>query len=341
MSKIKNEAIIIKNGKKIIELRNTILDEYLKRFAIRQTDTNYALNTHNAYLHYILLKFETPISYTTSSEIITDDFDICLMDDPRLTQTINKSNVTADYTWIMSKDAFIYEYSSGEAGEFITDWYNKKITAIGFGTTWAPTGTGVSKPICAIIDTSNYNLYLQENQTFSVSRKDIISSDALFWSNNKKVKGAFHLAPNAGDVLVPQANIYNNDHTAWNSFPNIRSYGVLYSVGFASSINHIENEKVIGTDISIRQSNNKVIIRGIESPPESVARTFLKRFLPFYPTRSNYKYYIIKYKIWQDFVSGTYDDYTLTPTDTGYYYYMAIPIEDIGKKNIEIKYERR
>ena len=83
MTQIKNDAIIIKNGEKTIELRNTILDEYLKRFAVRQMDTNYALNTHNTYLKFIMLKFDTPINYTTDSEILTDDFDICLMEEPQ------------------------------------------------------------------------------------------------------------------------------------------------------------------------------------------------------------------------------------------------------------------
>lgn len=341
MTQIKNDAIIIKNGKKVIELRNTILDEYLKRFAVRQMDTNYALNSHNTFLKFILIKFDTPISYDTDSEILTDDFDICLMEDPQSKQTINKTNIAIDYTWLLNKNAYIYEYATHEAGEFISDWHNRKITAIGFNTTWAPTGTGVSKPICAIIDTSNYNLYLQDNQLFTVTRRDLINSDALFWSSNSsKVPGALHLAPHGGEVVFPQANIYNSDHTAWASFPNIRTYGIIYSVGFSNYIDRIEHEQVIGADISMRQIDNKLILRNIVSPPPSLARTFLSRFLPFFPTRNSYKYYIIKYKVWQDFASGTYEEPILTPTDTGYYYYMAIPTTDIGTKNIEIKYER-
>lgn len=341
MTQIKNDAIIIKNGKKVIELRNTILDEYLKRFVARQMDTNYALNTHNTFLKYMMIKFDTPINYDTDSEILTDDFDICLMEEPQSKQAINQTNITIDYTWLIGKDAFIYEYGTHEAGEFIPDWYNRKITAIGFNTTWASSGTDVSTPICAIIDTSNYNLYLQDDQLFTVTRRDLINSDALFWSNNSsKVPGALHLAPHGGEVVFPQANIYNSDHTAWASFSNIRAYGIVYSVGFSNSIDVIEHEQVIGTDISMRQIDNKLILRNIVSPAPSLARTFLSRFLPFFPTRSSYKYYMIKYKVWQDFASGTYEDITYTPTDTGYYYYMAIPTTDIGTKNIEIKYER-
>ena len=335
MTQIKNDAIIIKNGDKVIELRNTILDEYLKRFAVRQMDTDYALNTHNTFLKYILLKFDEPISYETSSVIHANDFDISLQDIPQAKQTINQTNIAIDYTWLLGSDAFIYEYSTGEAGEFIEDWYNKKITAIGFSTSWVG-----DTNVCAIVDTSNYNLYLQENQLFTITRRDLANTDALFWSNSSKVKGAIHLAPNGGDVIFPQANIYNSDHTAWTSFSNIRAYGIIYSVGFSNYIDKIEHEQVIGTDISMRQLDNKLILRNIVSPAPSLARTFLSRFLPFFPTRSTYKYYIIKYKVWQDFASGTYDEPVLTPTDTGYYYYMAIPTTDIGRKNIEIKYER-
>ena len=51
----------------------------------------------------------------------------------------------------------------------------------------------------AVLDVSNYNIYLQENQELSVTRKDIITTDALFYSNDKtKIPGPVHLAPYRG-----------------------------------------------------------------------------------------------------------------------------------------------
>lgn len=323
--KIKNESIIIKNGKKTYELRNTILDTYLERFVNRQMDTNYNTTDKLTDLNYILLKFDTPLEYDTSSELGNEVFDICIIDKARIKQSIENSNISIDYTWIIGGDAFIREYATHDVGEFLPDYYGRKITAIGFNTFWPESSFGsIYSPVCAIVDVSNHNLYLQENQLFTITRRDNISSDALFWSNDKeKVPGAFHIAPNAGPQIIYQPNIYSDDRMAWSSFYD-EAYGIIYSVGLSNSTNRIDKEYIIGQDVQMKKSKNKLIIKNIPNPV-SIARTFLARFLPFFSTRSNYKYYIIKYKVWQIVHSGTYHQEVSTTTDTGYFYYMAIP----------------
>ena len=59
-----------------------------------------------------------------------------------------------------------------------------------------------------------------------------------------------------------------------------------------------------------------------------------------YPIKTNYKYIIFKYKVWQLVHRGTYFNVEEVNTDTGYFYHQAIPIEKFGKTNLKIKYER-
>ncbi|MBR2857753.1 hypothetical protein IKE96_00850, partial [bacterium] len=71
--------------------------------------------------------------------------------------------------------------------------------------------------MCAVLDTSNYNLYLQENEFFTVVRKDIITTDADFYTEWSIVKAPAHLCPKG---IEKTSGSYFNDN-----------YGILKSVG--------------------------------------------------------------------------------------------------------------
>lgn len=111
-------------------------------------------------------------------------------------------------------------------------------------------------------------------------------------------------------------------------------YGSLYSIGLGSSIDKIDKEYKI-QDLQKRIELDSMTIFNIPNQ-KSVGRTFLARHLPFYTTRSNYKYYIIKYKVVQSTLNCTSEEVR----DTGYYYHMAIPINGTEDRNLTIKYER-
>ena len=58
-----------------------------------------------------------------------------------------------------------------------------------------------------------------------------------------------------------------------------------------------------------------------------------------YPVKSNYKYIIFKYLVYQT----QYIDESIESTDdfdTDCFYYQAIPMDKFGKINLKIKYER-
>lgn len=342
---IKNENINIKIGKKQYEFKNLILDEYLRRFAKRQIDEkemDYAAN--NIKLKYCMLKFDEPFENITSeTNIKNSDFDICFLWNTFYSQEISENKVILQYTY---SPGFIWDYNKNAGNENgISDYYGKKITAIGFNSYWAnDTNISFKVPVCAILDISNYNIYLQEKQDLSITRKDIVTTDAFFYSNNPKIiPGPVHIAPYGVSEIIKQKNIYNDTGDSCYTF-NDSGYGILYSIGLSSYKDYIDKEFIIGKDVQLEVNGMELKIKDLKNYismnnlhfPSNV--TYANDNM--YPQKTNYKYIIFKYKIWQMVHSGSFDDVKSIPTDTGYYYYQAIPIDKFGKSDLKIKYER-
>ena len=344
---LKNELVNLRIGKKQYDFHNLILDEYLKRFASKQLDKDKIKEKNNSLdLHYCLLKFDNPLlNINKSSLFYNNDFDIIL--GPRLyenkekygnKQEAGEQRVVVQYYYYT--DSF-WNYKAGtEHEEFdIKDYFGKKITAIGFNTL-----DGDNLPICAILDTSNYNIYLQSNQELSISRRDIIEPDALFFSNDRnKVPAPAHLMPYGLPQIINQPDIYEDEIIPHSFYDN--AYGILYSLGLSFTKDEIDREFIIGKDIEAINNETELIIKEIENYPLGNNPLFcvMSKLYPsprLYPVKTNYKYIVLKYKVWQDVHSGTYNNLIVTNTDTGYYYYQAFPIDKFGKSNIKIRYER-
>lgn len=347
--KIKNELVSLKIGDKQYDFNNLILDEYLNRFIKAQLDCqNIYSFANNKKLSYCLLKFDTPFSNITNlSKIKNQDFDICFASGCQYNQIVNDNTITSEYLYNTNGTIWDYKKNTTE-NIYIENYFGRKITAIGFNITWFPynfNNTGSYKyPVCAILDTTNYNIYLQKNQELSITRRDIITTDAIFYTNNKeKIPGPAHLCPNGLPEIIHQANIYNENKTQWSSF-NDNAYGILHSVGLSSYSDYIDKEFVIGEDIQIEQNETELNIKGIENYLSTDNPLFCGKNIycsnVLYPIKTNYKYIILKYKIYQRIHSGTFDNITSKIVDTGYYYYQAVPIEKFGKSNLKIKYER-
>lgn len=198
--RIRNDLVSIKIGKKQYDFNNLILNEYLNRFAKSQLDKdNMRLIANDKELSYCLLKFDTPLEINENTELHNQDFDVALLEGAsNIIQEISKNEISVKYTykseWIWGD----YHSTTGNLnnGKTIKDYYGRKVTAIAFNSNpIVDTNLTWKVPVCAVLDVSNYNIYLQENQDFTVTRKDVISSDALFWSEDKRIKGPIHLAP--------------------------------------------------------------------------------------------------------------------------------------------------
>ena len=341
--KIRNEKVEVKIGNKVNEFKNLILNEYLKRFVLVQTDETKMRNlTRYTRLNYCLLKFDTPFeNLNINTELHNQDFDICFVMGAVINQEYSEKQISAKYIYNTEDYQTIWDYSKSTAyGISLSDYYNKKITAIGFNSTWMnDSSTQTKVPVCAVLDTTNYNLYLQKNQELSIVRKDIISTDASFWGSSDEVKCPVHLCPLGIDPLLEQP--------LPQYFDSYQSKGIIYSVGFSHSKNKMDIEYVIDKDIEIEEQNNKLILKGIPNPPNSIARVPSNRLFPSskcYPGGIHYSYVIIKYKLWQDLViSETLEgEQQIVPTDTGRYYYQILDMQKViaEEGNIILKYER-
>lgn len=327
--KIKNEKIVIRCGNKKVELTNLILDCYLNKFANAQISMAKATQTeYQKNLKYCLLKFDESLSFDKTSLIPNEEFNISLMGDETIKQEGNDKKVIIQYDYLFNSNSFLYDYTKKQGDCLISNYYGKKITTIGFNVYWTHTMT-----VCAILDVSNYNLYLQEGQEFSITRKDVISTDIEFYSPTDKITYPVHMAPaNIKNLYLPTLKSYEY----WDTV----AYPILYSIGYGNDKIKIMEEHVIENDEAfLKAENNKLYINNIKIY-ESVSNIFLPRFLPFCATRSNYKYIILKYKIYQRLYNNSGDDITSTDVDSGYYYQCVMPITEYGQKSIVISYER-
>ena len=332
--KIKNEKILIKCGKKRIELRNLILDAYLNQFANAQISIGNAVSTDfQKCLNYCLLKFEEPLNFDKTSKIPNENFDVALIGDELIRQEGNEKKVIIQYDYVFNANSFFYDYKKKYGGQYMSEYYGKKITAIGFNSWWTPTTKEKFIPVCAIVDVSNYNLYLQEGQEFSITRKDIIATDIEFYSPTDKIKYPVHLAPNnIENLYLPELKAYEY----WDPV----AYPVLYSIGFGNDKINIMEEHIIENDEAfLNAKDNKLYVNNLKIY-ESISNIFLPQFLPFTGARSNYKYIILKYKIYQRLNDSSGDNTTSKNIDSGYYYQCVMPITEYGQKSVVISYER-
>ena len=348
--KIKNDLVSIKIGNKKYDFHNLIFDEYLKTFAVEQMNINNIRVIKNMKaLRYLLVKFNTPIENITEKSLLkNEDFDICFVFGSTFSYNQNTSDnsIITQYKYETDDSWNVWDYEKGTANNtYLNNYYGKKITAIGFNTYWTPS-TSNDNPVKAFLNVSDYNIYLQKNQEFSVIRKDIITTDSLFYSNNKnKVPAPLHLMPNYNKaVITPTVLIKEEGNFTYYKSGIDESYGVIYSVGLSSFTDRIDKEFIIGENVEITQNGTGLEIEGIENYWSNENLLYPNSNLypssNLYPIKSNYKYIILKYKVWQNILSGTYENPVHTMTDTGYFYYQAIPITLNGELNLKIKYER-
>ena len=346
--KIKN-FINLKIGKKSIDFHNLILDEYLERFVKAQLDVNTGnLAPNLRKLRTLYLKLDTPLEFDATSKLDPfASFDIALpLDLDDFLQNISDKAITAKY--IYSAKERVYNLSTRQY-ESISNYYGRNITALGFNALFAVLRLGGY--VCSILDTSNYNISFEENQDFVLTRRDTISTDADFWSNDSRIKGPIHLTVDGGPSLLYQDPLFTeHDGGSVSSVVPQPTYAQLYSVGFSSYKDYIDKEYVIGQDIEAVNNGTSISLSGLENVLSNEL-IFPNEIYPsnsIYPLKANYKYVIYKYKLFQEIYSrnpnyvegGDEPRYISTWTDTGAYYYQSMPLNLEGNIDLRIKYER-
>lgn len=346
--KIKN-YINIKSGNKNIDFHNLILDEYLKRFIITQLDVtqnDYARNGKALRIAY--LKFDTPLNFDSSSEIDAyENFDAIILHLESFIQNISERKIEVKY--VFKTNEGLLNMNTHQI-EDVSSFYGRKITAIGFNR--MPGHSALVGNVCAILDTSNYDLYLQENEDFVLTRRDVITTDADFWCSDNRVKGPVHLTVSGGPSLLYQDSLEETDEWGTTHFVTpANTFAQLYSVGFSSYKDFLAEEYVIGTDITAINNGTSISINGLENILSDYLLHPNSKIHPnssIYPLKANYKYIVYKYKLFQeiytknpDYVEdGDEPRYIETWTDTGAYYLQSVPLNKVGNIDLKIKYER-
>lgn len=294
--RIKNEYIKIKADKEIV-LHNYIYDEYLKIFSKSQIEEDedelFLLNNRKT-MHSCFIKFESNFEDITNKTI--NDFDIKISS---IQMEVNGNNQCVNAIYTYSTKNGIYDITSEKNIDDLNDYAGKKVTALAFG----------NEEILACIDTSNYSIYVIKDEELSISRKDIISSDAIC----DGIDYPIHLAP------IFKTTTYESAKGKYQA----DVYAKLYSIGLGQVIGKMSEEYVIGKDIDVKEESNTSfgfnLRKGNEQsifPRNNLYCGSGKYPLPLYiekelhpkvnlyssnrlyPLESNYKYIIYKYEMY-------------------------------------------
>lgn len=338
--RVKNDYIIIKNGKKETKLHNTILNIYLDQIINNQMELN-PDNRASLIMSNVYLKFDTPLTFDKTSVLADTDFDA------KISYYKHDFNISPNKIVV---DCF---YACDDFSDSIWDIENEY---------WAPMGQYLGKPIMALgfggylagdeiiyacVDTSTYGLYIEAiDEIFSIARRDILETDAIFYTPNNLVDGAVHLF-DGQDVYYP--------NTLW---PEYQLIGILDAIGIGVMSTYINIAKTLlpysshitidGQTMDISDEfeieyNSEGLFPELDLYPATnlYPERVINELYPsediypgidIYPVEAPYQYLQLKYKIYkQDIVDGTI-------ADTGDYYLLSKPIERKNKIKMNIEY---
>lgn len=351
---IKNDCIEIKIGNKKYEFKNLILDTYLQKFVHSQlasTDDNVKLRRN---LKTIGIKFDEPIKdINEKSKINILESDIVTYS-ASLFETVEGTEKTIyvdyryniPYSTVGSNTYYIDIDKLGIEEDVaiysLEKFKGKKIAQIFFASYWRGLNNNPLY-IDAILDVSNFNIYIQENQDIYIVRKDIISTDAVFYTYDKEINYPEHLSPIKVLDIFNQGEIsFEYEEGSYIGTKAHKAYSQLYSIGFSNSIDKIEKEFINGKDFTAVEENNKLKIINIENKYlGSLIYPNINIFpsLNLYPLQEKFKYIVYKYKLFQDYIlyyDIVEDNWIREDRDTGLYYLQAKEIDLPKNKNIDL-----
>lgn len=328
--KIRNEEVKLILGDKQYQFKNTILDSYIKKFIDSQLISNYEnINglTYSKRLEYVLLKLDEPIEFSEKSVLQNKDFSIAILFDYKKTiESFYSNKIIVEYFYNTDRELKVLDYSDNVTKK-LSDFTERKITAIAFNTYWRPDLPDIL-PVCSVIDTSNYNLYLLDKQKLIMSRKDIFETDGIFMSDTNTIKYPVHLSVVGMTDKVNE--LVANNHS--------EGRGILKSIGLSTRDDYrIEKEFNIN-DIGYTILNNTIEFNEVDNYLSIEKLLPTNKMFPIsnlYPLTSNYKYVIFKYAVVQSDIVNS----NKYPLERGFYY-IVHPITKFGKSKVKIKYER-
>lgn len=330
MAKIKNLEINIKIGEKEYSFKNLILDSLLNNYAISLVDKN-KYNSNFKAPGSCAIKFSAINDVNSNMKLKNNNFDICISNTSRISDT-SKNNIINKYI-CDSEIAYIWDYSKQTAQNIkLKDYEGYKIYFLGFSYGWAP-----DNDTLAVLDVSNYDIYIQKGEEIQITRIDEISSDAIFTSLHEKINCPVHLLPLGIDGIIPEQKLVAQDDLNYITIYN-NAYARLTNFGFGNKPDNIELEYDIEGNYEVNE--NIFSIKKIWSPKGLYPSQELYPSDDLYPDDIPYEYLILKFKLFQKVAEGTYEDYIEVEKFTGAEYLQAISLDKRGNIDLNIKYER-
>lgn len=334
MAKVKNICVNIQIGKREYCFKNLILNTLLNNYATSLVD-NY--NVWGKSLSHCLLKFEEFENITEETELTNGDFDICILNTS--VETTASSNKVVNKYVCYTEDNYIYDYTKRTAsGVKLSDYNGEKIYWLGFSYTFA-----YQKDVLAVLNVSNYDIYIQDSEEIRITRIDEISTDAVFTSLSDKILAPIHLYPNGIAGILPKQEIWDDRHENGITIYN-NSYSKLVSYGFGNTVNTIEIEHEINNNYEV--NDNVFSIKNIWSPKGLYPSNDLYPSDELFPDDPPFDYLILRFKLFQKVAEddATYEDIIndrkIIEKFTGAEYLQAIPLNKRGDIDLNIKYER-
>lgn len=277
--------------------------------------------------------------------LVTTDFDIHYAQDGNIVtnQEYSSNGIIARYQYTFNRDTEFRLYADGSLVS-LGRLTGRKITAIGFSNNWIGGGQFQStRPVLAVLDTSNYDLRFNSAETLDITRVDSFSSDSQFFVKTNEVRGPIHLAP----MGMPELKWSKTENDLlWFYKQGIARLEEVYLTNYPTN----EGTKVLTmfdvygekTD-DFQTDNNKINFKKIEvatGGKELRPNIALSPSNKVSPVTSGYKYVLYKYRIYQPLVKMQTGYEETDFFDTDLVYYMAQEIPHSGDLNLQIKYER-
>lgn len=319
---VQNKYVRVQIGNKIREKHNYIKDSYLKLFSKGQISndyTNYSYNLSKDLSHNLILTLDT-LQADGTNEIVTINKGVSNM-------TGTPQSITTSYKF--SNETYFYLNNEQQTDRTILD--GKRIISISFNN-------------YTFLDTTEMDLQFNGNEVLTISREDIITTDAIC----SGYEYPYHLAP----ILKKYSDISSG-------YPiNYEICAYIYSVGLGQQIGKMEEEYIVGKDVEIKEEDDttfsfilkKSIDVGIypgnsEYPSLTKYPTTFKIKVSRYPSvvtyaednlfpsNADYKYIIMKYKMY-------YINRGSRVVETGEEYTMSFYTNKEGILTIKDKIER-
>ena len=337
---IKNEYIKIKTNSKETTLHNYIYDNYLRNFTLSQYVLGLEENSYNENITLndkkrmtmLYIKFTTPLEDYMNANIT--DFDIHMNTYDSINKTTTNNSVSVFYIYNLD--------NVNSLSDSLEDYYGEKITALGFGD---------GEEIMACVDTSLYDIYLLEEEHMQIMRKDIISTDGECVGYDYPV----HLSPlenysktTYGDNTGYLARLYSIGFGTQKGVINSQEKIFLEKADGSLDVKYINDEEFsVNMTKQTEQSQYPLITKYASNSKYPLALNVLREIYPDiipktpsnskYPLASNYKFIVIKYRLF-------YYDYSLGGVErieTNNFYTINIPLETDGLFEFRFKMIRK